>query len=152
MTPPAGSIGSTQLATNLQTFTTDTFTGDGSDTTFTLSETPANANSIMVFVDGILQKVATNYALANNGSAVNSILIELDVANTGSSAVQVTVQIRDSSASASYHILKNAPVPAGGELKVVSGQKVVLNGDDHVRVYAIASTVNVVGSILDDVA
>jgi hypothetical protein len=66
MTPPAGSIGSTQLASNLQTFTTDTFTGDGSDTTFTLSETPANSNSIMVFVDGILQKVSTNYALANN--------------------------------------------------------------------------------------
>ena len=66
MTPPAGSIGSTQLAANLQTFTTDTFTGDGSDTTFTLSETPANSNSIMVFVDGILQKVATNYTLANN--------------------------------------------------------------------------------------
>ena len=28
LTPPAGSIGSTQLASNLQTFTTDTFTGD----------------------------------------------------------------------------------------------------------------------------
>ena len=66
MTPPAGSIGSTELASNLQTFTTDTFTGDGSDTTFTLSDTPANADSIMVFVDGILQKVSTNYALANN--------------------------------------------------------------------------------------
>ena len=66
MTPPAGSIGSTQLAANLQTFTTDTFTGDGSATAYTLSETPANSNSIMVFVDGILQKVSTNYALANN--------------------------------------------------------------------------------------
>jgi hypothetical protein len=64
--PPAGSIGATELASNLQTFTTDTFTGDGSDVTFTLSDTPANADSIMVFVDGILQKVATNYALANN--------------------------------------------------------------------------------------
>ena len=66
MTPPAGSIGSTQLAANLQTFTTDTFTGNGSTTAYTLSETPANSNSIMVFVDGILQKVSTNYALANN--------------------------------------------------------------------------------------
>lgn len=66
MKPPAGSIGATELASNLQTFTTDTFTGDGSDVTFTLSDTPANADSIMVFVDGILQKVATNYALANN--------------------------------------------------------------------------------------
>lgn len=94
----------------------------------------------------------TTVYTANNGSAVNSILIELDVANTGSSAVQVTVQIYDSSGTASYHIVKNAPVPAGGALKVVSGQKVVLNGDDQVRVYSTASTVDVVCSILEDVA
>jgi len=94
----------------------------------------------------------TTVYTANNGSAVNSILIELDVANTGSSAVQVTVQLYDSSGTASYHIVKNAPVPAGGALKVVSGQKVVLNGDDQVRVYATAPTVDVVCSILEDVA
>ena len=94
----------------------------------------------------------TTVYTANNGSAVNSILIELDVANTGSSAVQITVQIYDSSGTASYHIVKNAPLPAGGALKVVSGQKVVLNGDDQVRVYATASTVDVVCSILEDVA
>jgi hypothetical protein len=34
----------------------------------------------------------------------------------------------------------------------VSGQKVVLNGDDEVRVYASAATVDVVASILEDVA
>ena len=90
----------------------------------------------------------TTVYTANNGSAVNSILIELDVANTGSSAVQVTVQLYDSSGTASYHIVKNAPVPAGGALKVVSGQKVVLNGDDQVRVYATASTVDVVLSLI----
>jgi len=88
----------------------------------------------------------------NNGTAVNSILIELDVANTGSSAVQITVQIYDSSATTAYHIVKNAPIPSGGALKVVSGQKVVLNGDDQVRVYASASSVDVVCSILEDVA
>ena len=48
--------------------------------------------------------------------AVNSILIELDIANTGTSAVQVTVLVRDSSASASYHIVKNAPVPVGSRI------------------------------------
>ena len=94
----------------------------------------------------------TTVYTANNGSAVNSILIELDVANTGASAVQVTVQLYDSSGTASYHIVKNAPIPSGGALKVVSGQKVVLNGDDQVRVYATASTCDVVCSILEDVA
>ena len=94
----------------------------------------------------------TTVYTANNGSAVNSILIELDVANTGSSGVQVSVMIYDSSGTAEYHIVKNAPIPAGGALKVVSGQKVVLNGDDEVRVYASAATVDVVASILEDVA
>jgi hypothetical protein len=93
----------------------------------------------------------TDVYTSNNGSACNSILIELDIANTGTSAVQVTVLIYDSSATASYHIVKNAPVPAGSALKVVSGQKIVLNGNDKVQVYSTAATVDVVASILQDV-
>ena len=94
----------------------------------------------------------TTVYTANNGSAVNSILIELDVANTGTSAVNATVMVYDSSATTEYHIVKNAPIPAGGALKVVSGQKIVLNGDDEIRVYASASTIDVVASVLEDVA
>ena len=86
----------------------------------------------------------TTVYTANNGSAVNSILIELDVANTGTSGVTVSVVLYDSSGTASYHIVKNAPIPSGGALKVVSGQKVVLNGDDQIRVYGSAATVDVV--------
>ena len=94
----------------------------------------------------------TTVYTANNGSAVNSILIELDVANTGTSGVTVSVILYDNSGTASYHIVKNAPIPSGGALKVVSGQKVVLNGNDQIRVYASAATVDVVASILEDVA
>tara|TARA_B110000238_G_C16005714_1_gene386562 strand:+ start:222 stop:566 length:345 start_codon:yes stop_codon:yes gene_type:complete len=94
----------------------------------------------------------TTVYTANNGTAVNSILIELDVANTGSSGITVSVVLYDNSGTASYHIVKNAPIPSGGTLKVVSGQKVVLNGDDQVRVYASANTVDVIASILEDVA
>lgn len=94
----------------------------------------------------------TDVYTANNGSACNSILIELDVANTGTSAVQVSILVRDSSASASFHIVKNAPIPVGSSLKVVSGQKVVLNGNDKVQIYATANTVDVVASILEDVS
>jgi len=63
-TPAAGSVTESSLAANLKSFTTDTFTGDGSTTAFTLSETPPNANSILVTVDGVVQKVTTNYTLA----------------------------------------------------------------------------------------
>jgi len=94
----------------------------------------------------------TDVYTANNGSACNSILIELDVAKTGTSAVQVSILVRDSSANASFHVVKNAPLPVGSSLKVVSGQKVVLNGNDKVQIYASANTVDVVASILEDVS
>jgi hypothetical protein len=48
----------------MKTFPTDTFTGNGSTSAYTLSETPTNANSVMVFVDGILQKSSTNYGIS----------------------------------------------------------------------------------------
>jgi len=64
MKPPAGSVGATELAANLKTFTTDVAAGDGSTVAFTLSEEPANVSAIMVFVDGILQKATTNYTLS----------------------------------------------------------------------------------------
>ena len=64
MKPPTGSVGADQLASNLKSFTNDNFTGDGSTVAFTLSETPPNANSVLVFIDGILQKSSTNYTLS----------------------------------------------------------------------------------------
>jgi len=93
----------------------------------------------------------TTIYTSNNGTAVNSILIELDVANTGTSAVAASVLLYDTSATTSYHIVKDAPIPAGSTMKVVSGQKIVLNGDDEIRVHATAATVDVVASILEDV-
>tara|TARA_A100001388_G_scaffold13154_1_gene8975 strand:+ start:22563 stop:22910 length:348 start_codon:yes stop_codon:yes gene_type:complete len=92
------------------------------------------------------------YTSSVSGSGVNSILVELDIANTGNSAVNVTVLIRDNSASTSYHVIKGAPVPVGSTLKVVSGQKIVLNADDKIQVYATANTVDVVASILEGVS
>ena len=98
----------------------------------------------------------SNNGGAINGGAVNSILIELDVANTGTSAVAASVLLYDNDigngSSASYHIVKDAPIPAGSTMKVVSGQKIVLNGDDEIRVHATAATVDVVASILEDVS
>jgi len=64
MKPPTGSVGADELAANLKSFTTDVFTANGSTAAFTLSETPPNANSVLVFVDGILQKASTNYSIS----------------------------------------------------------------------------------------
>ena len=64
MKPPTGSVGQDELAANLKSFTNDVFTGNGSAVAFTLSETPPNSNSVLVFVDSILQKSSTNYSIS----------------------------------------------------------------------------------------
>jgi hypothetical protein len=64
LVPTAASVGPSQLADNLRNFTVDTFTGDGTTTAFTLSDTPSSANSLLVMVDGIVQTRTTNYTLS----------------------------------------------------------------------------------------
>ena len=50
-----------------------------------------------------------------------------------------------------YHIVKDAPVPASSTLKIVAGQKIVLNSNDKVIAYASAATCDIVAGILQEV-
>ena len=168
----------------------------------------------------------TVYTANNGSSGVNSILVELDAANTGTAGISVTAFIQDTSstlgtvssiASSSdvatvttasahglkvgmyvnvtgsstnfvngvykvasvpstttftyaqnsgaangtaagtiviykaYHIVKDAPIPASSTLKIVAGQKIVLNSNDKVIAYASVATCDVVAGILQEV-
>ena len=168
----------------------------------------------------------TVYTANNGSSGVNSILIELDAANTGTAGITVSAFIQDTSSTLgsitsivsssdiatvttgsahglkvgqyvnvtgsstnyvngmykvasvpstttctyaqnssaangtaagtiviykSYHIVKDAPIPASATLKVVAGQKVVLNSNDKVIAYASAGTCDIVAGILQEV-
>ena len=83
-------------------------------------------------------------------AAKTSILLELDIANTTQNVVESSVEIFDTSASTDAFLVKNAPVPAGGTLQVVAGQKIILEATDIVKVTATAA-VDVVAAILEDV-
>jgi hypothetical protein len=61
---PDGSITYEKLAQNIRQFTVDQFTANGSGQTFTLSETPASANTLVVSIDGVLQIAPENYTLS----------------------------------------------------------------------------------------
>ena len=165
---------------------------------------------------------------ANNGSSgVNSILVELDAANTGSSGLTFTSFVQDTSSTLgsitsivsssdtatvttgsahglsvgmyvhvtgsttafvngiykvasvpsattftyaqnsgasngtaagtkviykAYHIVKDVSIPANSTLKIVSGQKMVLNANDKVYAYASAATCDVIAGILQEVS
>jgi len=80
----------------------------------------------------------------------DSIILELDIANTTASAVTASAEVLDSSAGTDAFIVKDAPIPAGSSLQVISGQKVILETGDSIRVTA-SGACDVVCSILEDV-
>ena len=85
-------------------------------------------------------------------SAKNSICIELDVCNTTASGVTCDVFITKFSDSLNYYLIKSTPVPVGGSLQVIAGQKIVLSNGDILKVVSsAASSLDVVGAILEDV-
>ena len=53
-------------STGTATINKDVFVGDGSTVTFTLSDTPADENNVIVYVDGVMQEPDTNYVLSGN--------------------------------------------------------------------------------------
>ena len=93
-----------------------------------------------------------------------SIMLELDIANTTSAVEEATVELLDYSDATGggvgtnwKHIVKNAPVPSGGSLMVIAGQKIVLEErsggtGDAVRITSSAATsLDVVSAVLEDV-
>ena len=51
-----------------------------------------------------------------------------------------------------YHIVKDVSIPANSTLKIVSGQKIILNANDKLYAYASAVTVDVIAGILQEVS
>ena len=85
-------------------------------------------------------------------AAKNAICIELDVCNTTTSGVTVDVFITKYSDSLNYYLIKTTPVPVGGSLQVIAGQKIVLSDGDILKVISsVASSIDVVAAILEDV-
>ena len=110
------------------------------------------------FTNAIAQNVnavaGTGTLLYTAPAGKTCIMLELDIANTSSAVIEASVEILDKSVSTSAwrYLVKNAPVPAGGSLMVIAGQKIVLKPLDSVRVTSsAASTMDVVAAVLEDV-
>ena len=95
------------------------------------------------------------------GTDKESILLEIDVANThASNDITVDVKVNKNSGGTGgtddVFLVKAAPVPVGGALKAVSGQKIVMmstsTGVDTLTVAAsAASAADCIVSLLEDV-
>ena len=104
---------------------------------------------------------STVYTVPYTATDVEAILLEVDIANThASNDITVDVKVNKNSGGTGgtddIFVVKNAPVPVGGALKVVSGQKIVMmstsTGVDTVTVAAsAASSADCIISVLEDV-
>ena len=81
-------------------------------------------------------------------TATTSVIHTLLISNTSSVTQDVTVQVIDISASTSFRILANAPIPAGGSLYFP--KPINLETGDSVRITAsTAGTLEAFASILE---
>ena len=121
---------------------------NGTDPSFTAASLPASGDttlseSRMYYVQSIPS--ASTFTIAETKSGT---LLTFD--NNGAVIVFTKIHLAD--------IVKDAPVPVGGALKVISGQKLVLQSDSsgvNDKIYAYASGANscdVIASVLQDVS
>ena len=101
---------------------------------------------------------STIYAVPAGASsaALESIVIGITMANKTSSGVTASIFIDNEDGSNDVFIVKDASIPAGASLEVMSGNKLVLqndgtNGDNLEAICSAASSVDVTVSILQDV-
>ena len=89
-----------------------------------------------------VQSVATNtFTIAESRSAT----VPIKFSSTGTITNYKVVALAD--------VVRGAPIPVGGSLKVISGQKLVLEATDRIWAYcSSARNVDVVCSMLEDVS
>ena len=93
-TPPANSVGYSQLEANLRSGRVDQFAGSAgasSNTVFTLTESALNANSIMVYVNGIYQRPTTNYTVSGTALTFTASLVNTDEVDVHHMSIRSTV-------------------------------------------------------------
>jgi len=97
---------------------------------------------------GVGTSTNTVYTCPANTTAV---VIGVTLCNLKTTGVEATLQVNDTSASATSHLLKSAPVPSGSSIVVVGGeQKIVLEAGDSIRCAAsAASAIDVTMSVLE---
>jgi hypothetical protein len=122
---------------------------NGTDPSFLNASLPPSGDTVlsetrMYYVQSV--GTTTTLTIAESKSAVSPLTFD----SNGASVTFTKIMLAD--------IVNGAPVPVGGSLKVISGQKLVIEsigstGQDVVYVYAsAANAVDAIGSVLQEVS
>ena len=89
-------------------------------------------------------------------SALETIVIGITMANKTTSGITASIFIDNEDGSNDVFIVKDASIPAGASLEVMSGNKLVLqndgtNADNLEGIASAASSLDVTVSVLEDV-
>ena len=91
-----------------------------------------------------------------SSSALETIVIGITMANKSASGITASIFIDNEDGSNDVFIVKDASIPAGASLEVMSGNKLVLqndgtNADNLEGIASAASSLDVTVSVLEDV-
>ena len=89
-------------------------------------------------------------------TALETIVIGITMANKTTSGVTASIYIDNEDGSNDVYIVKDASIPAGASLEVMSGNKLVLqndgtNGDNLEAICSAANSLDITVSVLEDV-
>ena len=121
---------------------------NGTDPSFTNASLPASGDAALSETRKYYVKSIPSTSTFTIAETKDGTLLSFDT--TGAGVTFAKVHLAD--------IVKDAPVPVGGALKVISGQKLVLQSDSsgvNDKIYAYASGANscdVIASVLEDVS
>ena len=155
MTPAAGSVDSVALADNLRSGVVNSFTGSqatNSSTQLTLTEAPLNAQSIMVYVNGVYQKPTTNYTVSGTTLTFTGSLVSSDEIDVHHLSIRTgVVHVADgsvTSAKLDTNLSLDGNFTVGGNL-TVSGATTTINSttltvdDKNIEIASVDSPTDV---------
>ena len=144
-TPPANSVGYSQLEANLRSGRVDQFAGSAgasSNTVFTLTESALNVNSIMVYVNGIYQRPTTNYTVSTTALTFTASLADTDEVDVHHMSIRSTVShVADGSVTSAKlddNIEIKGNLTIGGATKTVEQVTLEIK-DKNIELAAVAS-------------
>ncbi len=110
------------------------------------------ANTFRLINNAVMPSSAgTPDTLYTVGSSKTSVILGLTLCNVHTAQVTVTVTITDNeSTDIVSTLIKNAPIPVGGSLEIMSGNKIVLETTDSILVdCSVADKVSATMSVME---
>ena len=91
---------------------------------------------------------STNTNVVSAGASSTLVLLSVLLSNKVAASTDVDVYLE--SGGDDVYLLRNAPVPAGSSLEVISGSKIIMEANDKLRIRAgTASAIDATVSYLD---